>query len=181
MDIEPNCLWCFGERKAALLFILPPPVWGSGSVPRMDAVLFCSHSAMTKSLNKEIQYKQEVLQQKTIFVSMHVFNRVHSYKSKHSNGFLLSFTCSVIWQKIMRFISLCSKDNSFWVMLKLDYINCNITINVNCNHLLHSLLQHCNLMLKICFHSETEMTSLSKSKQEGDVDTNRTVQCNYNK
>lgn len=45
----------FGERKAPLLFISPPPVLGSGSVPRMDAVLFSSHPAMTESLNKEIR------------------------------------------------------------------------------------------------------------------------------
>lgn len=54
MDAEPNCeAGASGERKAALLFISPPPVSDSGSVPRMGAVLFSPRSGMSESSNVE--------------------------------------------------------------------------------------------------------------------------------
>lgn len=63
MDAEPNCdAGASGERKAALLFISPPPVCDSGSVPRMGAVPFSPRSGMSESSNegKKKKNKQEV-------------------------------------------------------------------------------------------------------------------------
>lgn len=58
MDAEPNCdAGASGERKAALLFISPPPVCDSGSVPRMGAVPFSPHSGMSESSNEEEEKK----------------------------------------------------------------------------------------------------------------------------
>lgn len=59
MDAEPNCdAGASGERKAALLFISPPPVCDSGSVPRMGAVPFSPRSGMSESSNEEKKTKK---------------------------------------------------------------------------------------------------------------------------